>query len=214
LAHEIGTPLNVIAGNAELLRQDLLAQGLAVADLETTIGQADRISHLMESLLSFARAKEQPIAPLALHTVLWHALRLLEPRFRSQAIAVGVQMPAVLPSVLGAADQLEQVFLNVLVNAWHAMRSEDRLTIRACTTDDQHVQITFQDTGCGMSPETLARAFEPFYSTKGEHGTGLGLAICRQIIDNHRGTIRLDSTPGAGTTVTITLPMLPSLEAS
>jgi PAS domain S-box-containing protein len=206
LAHEIGTPLNVIAGNAELLRQDLLVQGLAVTDLETIIAQADRISHLMENLLSFARAKEQPMAPLSLHTVLLHALRLLEPRFRSQAIAVGVEVPATLPPVLGAADQLEQVFLNVLVNAWHAMRSDDRLTIRAWTTDDQHVQITFQDTGCGMAPETLARAFEPFYSTKGEHGTGLGLPICRQIIDNHRGTIRLDSTPGAGTTVTITLP--------
>jgi signal transduction histidine kinase len=76
----------------------------------------------------------------------------------------------------------------------------------AYVTDDQHVQITFQDTGCGMTPETLARAFEPFYSTKGEYGTGLGLAICRQIIDNHRGTIRLDSMAGAGTTVTLTLP--------
>jgi C4-dicarboxylate-specific signal transduction histidine kinase len=88
----------------------------------------------------------------------------------------------------------------------HAMPTGGTVTIRAGPTDDQQVQITFQDTGCGMSPEILARAFEPFYSTKGEQGTGLGLAICRQIIDNHRGTIRLDSTPGAGTIVIITLP--------
>jgi signal transduction histidine kinase len=81
------------------------------------------------------------------------------------------------------------------------------VTIRADATDAQHVQITFQDTGCGIAPDVLARVFEPFYSTKGEHGTGLGLAICRQIVDNHGGTIHLDSTPKVGTTVTITLPV-------
>jgi PAS domain S-box-containing protein len=206
LAHEIGTPLNVIAGNAELLRQDLLAQNLAVAELETIVGQADRITHLMERLLTFARAKEQQTEPLPLHTPLSRALHLLEPRFRREAITVVVEVPAELPLVWGVSDQLEQVFLNLIVNAWHAMPTGGTVTIHAGPTDDQQVQITFQDTGCGMSPATLARAFEPFYSTKGDQGTGLGLAICRQIIDNHRGAIRLDSTPDAGTTVTITLP--------
>ena len=206
LAHEIGTPLNVIAGNAELLRQDLLAQHLAVTELETIVAQADRITHLMERLLTFARAREQQTEPLPLHTPLSRALHLMEPRFRREAITVVVEMPAELPLVWGVSDQLEQVFLNLIVNAWHAMPTGGTVTIRAGATDDQQVQITFQDTGCGMSPEALARAFEPFYSTKGDQGTGLGLAICRQIVDNHRGTIRLDSTPGAGTTVTITLP--------
>jgi PAS domain S-box-containing protein len=206
LAHEIGTPLNVIAGNAELLRQDLLVQNLAVTELEAIVAQADRITHLMERLLTFARPREQQAEPLSLHTPLSRALHLLEPRFRREAITVLVEVPAELPLVWGVNDQLEQVFLNLIVNAWHAMPTGGTVTIRACITDDQHVQITFQDTGCGMSPEALARAFEPFYSTKGDQGTGLGLAICRQIIDNHRGAIRLDSTPGAGTIVTITLP--------
>jgi signal transduction histidine kinase len=206
LAHEIGTPLNVIAGNAELLHQDLLAQHLAVAELETIVAQADRITHLMERLLTFARAREQQTEPLSLHTPLSRALHLIEPRFWREAITVIVEVPAELPLVWGVSDQLEQVFLNLIVSAWHAMPTGGTVTIRACPTDDQQVQITFQDTGCGMAPEALARAFEPFYSTKGDQGTGLGLAICRQIVDNHRGTIRLDSTPGAGTTVTITLP--------
>jgi PAS domain S-box-containing protein len=206
LAHEIGTPLNVIGGNAELLRQDLLAQGLAVTELETIVAQADRISRLMERLLAFARAKEQPMAPLSLPMALAHALQLVEPRFRREAITVTVDVPADLPDVLGVEDQLEQVFLNVLVNAWHAMPTGGTVTIQARTTAEQQVQITVRDTGCGMSPETLARACEPFYSTKGEQGTGLGLAICRQIVDGHCGTLRLDSTPGTGTTVTITLP--------
>jgi signal transduction histidine kinase len=112
----------------------------------------------------------------------------------------------VLPSVHGRAEQLEQVFLNVLVNAWHAMPDGGTLTIQACATTDQHVRITVGDTGVGMTAADLARAFEPFYSTKGERGTGLGLAICKQIIDGHRGSMRLDSTPGGGTTVTIDLP--------
>jgi PAS domain S-box-containing protein len=207
LAHEIGTPLNVIAGNAELLRQELLAQGLPAPELETIVAQADRISRLMERLLAFARAKAQPQAPLALSTVLAPALHLLEPRFRREAITVLVDVPADLPDVLGVADQLEQVFLNVLVNAWHAMPAGGTVTIRAGTTAAGQVQVTVQDTGSGIAPEALTRAFEPFYSTKGERGTGLGLPICRQIIDSHRGTIRLDSTPGEGTTVTITLPL-------
>ena len=103
-------------------------------------------------------------------------------------------------------EQLEQVFLNVLVNAWHAMPGGGTLTIEACTTPDLQVHLCFRDTGIGMSHEVLERVFEPFYSTKGERGTGLGLAICKQILDHHQGTIQLESTPGLGTTVTIKLP--------
>jgi PAS domain S-box-containing protein len=213
LAHEIGTPLNVIAGNAELLRLELLAQGLPVEQLETIVAQADRITRLMERLLAFARAKEQRAEPLWLHVPLSNALRLLETRFRREAITVLVEVPADLPPVWGAADQLEQVFLNVLVNAWHAMPHGGTVAIRACATDGQRgVRIVFQDTGSGMSSEALARAFEPFFSTKGDQGTGLGLAICKQIIDSHYGTIALDSTLGVGTTVTITLPRADAAE--
>jgi two-component system sensor kinase FixL len=206
LAHEIGTPLNVIAGNAELLRHDLLAQGLEVAELDTIMVQADRITRLMERLLTFARPHEHPRSPLSLSTVLSHVLQLLAPRFRHSAITVVVEVAEDVPLILGVADQLEQVCLNVLVNAWHAMASGGTVTIRAAIPDAQHVQLSFQDTGCGMTPDALARAWEPFYTTKGEHGTGLGLAICRQIIDAHHGTLHLASVPGEGTTVTLTLP--------
>jgi PAS domain S-box-containing protein len=212
LAHEIGTPLNVIAGNAELLHMELYRQGITTAAVETIVEQADRITRLIERLLTFARAKEQPAEPLALHVPLAHVLRLLEARFRHDAVSVIVDVPANLPLVWGAADQLEQVFLNVLVNAWHAMPTGGTVTIRACTRPHQQVQIAFQDTGSGIAPADLARVFEPFYSTKGEHGTGLGLAICRQIIDGHQGTIALASTPGVGTTVTITLPGAQAME--
>jgi signal transduction histidine kinase len=121
-------------------------------------------------------------------------------------------MPSALPLIRGRAEQLEQVFLNVLVNAWHAMPGGGTLTMAACTTPEQKVRLSFGDTGSGMSAEVLARAFEPFYSTKGERGTGLGLAICKQIIDSHQGMMAVESTPGVGTTVLIEFPQADSTD--
>jgi PAS domain S-box-containing protein len=206
LAHEIGTPLNIIAGNAELLGMDLREHGLGIAEVDAIIQHADRITRLIQQLLTFARAKEQPMATLAVQDPLANALSLLETRFKRQDIAVRLEVSSDLPLICGRAEQLEQVFLNVLVNAWHAMPEGGTLTIAAAVTTGQTVRLSFSDTGVGMSTEVLARAFEPFYSTKGEHGTGLGLAICKQIIDSHQGTMYLESTPGRGTTVIVELP--------
>jgi PAS domain S-box-containing protein len=206
LAHEIGTPLNIIAGNAELLGMELSERGFGTAEVDAIIQHADRITRLIQQLLTFARAKEQPMAALAVQDPLANVLSLLETRFTRQAIVVRREMPSDLPLIWGRAEQLEQVFLNVLVNAWHAMPEGGTLTIAAAVTMGQTVRLSFGDTGVGMSAEVLARAFEPFYSTKGERGTGLGLAICKRIIEGHQGTMYLESTPGEGTTVIIELP--------
>src|SRR4029453_12699105 len=196
LAHEIGTPLNIIAGNAELLGMDLREHGLGTAEVDAIIQHADRITRLIQQLLTFARAKEQPMATLAVQDRLANRLSLLETRFKRQDIALRLEVSSALLLIYGRAEQLEQVFLNVLVNAWHAMPQGGTLTIAAAVTTRQTVRLSFGDTGVGMSAEVLARAFEPFYSTKGERGTGLGLAICKQIIDSHQGTMHLESTPG------------------
>jgi signal transduction histidine kinase len=164
-------------------------------------------------LLTFARAEEHAAEPLSLHIPLSHALRLLETRFRREAITVIVDVPPDLPLVWGVADQLEQVFLNILVNAWHAMPEGGCVTIWACQAPGNQVQIVFRDTGCGMSTTELAHIFEPFYSTKGDQGTGLGLAICKQIIDNYHGSIQLESALGTGTSVTIVLPCTDMIRA-
>jgi len=206
LAHEIGTPLNIIAGNAEILGMDLRDRDLGTAEVDAIIQHADRITRLIQQLLTFARAKEQPMATLAVQEPLANVLSLLETRFKRQDIAVRLEVPSELSLICGRAEQLEQVFLNVLVNAWHAMPDGGTLTIAAAGTPHRTVHLSFADTGVGMSAEILARACEPFYSTKGERGTGLGLAICKQIIDSHQGTMQLNSTPGAGTTVTIEFP--------
>ena len=206
LAHEIGTPLNIIAGNAELLGMDLRERGLGTAEVDAIMQHADRITRLIQQLLTFARAKEQPMTTLAVQDPLANTLSLLEARFKHQGITVITELPGALPLIHGRAEQLEQVFLNVLVNAWQAMPGGGTVTITACTTADQKVRLCFSDTGLGMSAEVLARAFEPFYSTKGERGTGLGLAICKQIIEGHRGMMSVESTPGVGTTVIIEIP--------
>ena len=143
--------------------------------------------------------------PLALHVPLSYALCLLETRFRYTGITTTVEIPADLPLIWGSADQLELVFLNLLVNAWHAMPAGGSIMIQADASDAQHVRLTFSDSGIGMSAEALERIFEPFFSTKEDKGSGLGLTTCRQIIDSHQGSITLDSMPGKGTTVTIEL---------
>jgi two-component system NtrC family sensor kinase len=175
------------------------------ATVESIVGQADRITGLIEQLLHFGRAHDQPLAPVAVPVPLWQAVHLVTPRFRHEGMTPIVEVPDDLPLVWGVANQLEQVFLNVLVNSWHALPAGGTIAIEADVPDDRYVRITVRDTGVGMSAEDLARAFEPFYSTKGEQGSGLGLAMCRQLIKHHGGTICLDSTPGAGTTVTMVL---------
>ncbi len=205
LAHEIGTPLNIIGGNAELLRMQLQAQQVPTTELDAIIEHVDRITGLVEQLLTFARARPQGMVSLSLYDCTTNVLRLLEARWQREGITVVLALPPALPPVWGAPEQIEQVLLNVLVNAWHAMPQGGSMTITATPMDDTWVRLTCCDSGSGIAPEDLGRIFEPFYSTKGERGTGLGLAICRQIIDNHKGTIRVDSTLGEGTTVTIDL---------
>jgi signal transduction histidine kinase len=209
LAHEIGTPLNVIAGNSELLRMDLQAQHWPTETVEVIIRQTDRITGLVQQLLNFARSEQRVMQPFSLCTPLEEALRLLETHFRRDIVTVTRDIPDDLPPLWGVADQIEQVFLNILVNAWHAMPTGGTLTITARETADQMIQMTFRDTGAGMETADLERAFEPFYTTKGTNGTGLGLAICKQIIETHRGNMVLESTPGAGTTVHLDLVCAP-----
>jgi PAS domain S-box-containing protein len=209
LAHEIGTPLNVIAGNSELLRMDLQAQHLPTETVEVIIRQTDRITGLVQQLLNFARSEQRVMQSFPLCAPLEEALCLLKTHFRRDIITVTCDIPDDLPPLWGIADQIEQVFLNVLVNAWHAMPTGGTLTITARETAEQMIHVTFRDTGTGMETAALERAFEPFYTTKGHSGTGLGLAICKQIIETHRGNMVLESTPGDGTTVHLDLVCAP-----
>jgi signal transduction histidine kinase len=197
--------LAVIRGHAELLRDALHKRGLPTAQLGAIIDQVECITGLFHQVLTGVRAPEQPLAPLDVQVPLSRALHRLAPRFRDAGITPSLALPADLPGVWGAAQPLEQVFHQVLVNAWQAMPTGGTVTIGGQVVDADTVQVTVRDTGTGITPADLARVFEPFYSTQGAHGTGLGVTVCQHILAHHCGAIAIDNTPGAGTTVTITL---------
>jgi len=126
----------------------------------------------------------------------------------SRGVAVQVDVPAELPTLLGVNAQLQQVLVNLITNACHAMpEGAGRLTIAARETEQGGVEIRLVDNGSGISPDHLGRIFEPFFSTKGEgHGTGLGLSIVRNIVELHQGEVRVQSELGQGTTFVLTFP--------
>src|SRR5215468_11707639 len=132
---------------------EICERSFDTAEVDAIIQHADRITRLIQQLLTFARAKEQPMATLTVQEPLANALSLLETRFKRQDIAVRLEVPSELPLICGRAEQLEQVFLNVLVNAWHAMPEGGALTIAAAVTPDRTVCLRFIDTGVGMSAE-------------------------------------------------------------
>lgn len=207
LAHEIGTPLGVIAGTAEFLMMET-TDPQNRKELETIVSQTERISALIRQLLTFARPQSGDQEVVDVHQVLERSLRLLEYRFGKEHIQVIKSFQSNLPPLLGVSHQLEQVFLNILVNAWHAMPQGGTLTI-STTEQDQMLVIQFRDTGQGIAPEHLSRIFEPFFTTKGAgKGTGLGLSVCQQLVRQHNGTIEVESKLGKGSLFTVKLPRL------
>ncbi|MBI4642063.1 MAG: response regulator [Candidatus Tectomicrobia bacterium] len=206
LAHEIGTPLNVISGTAEYLMMDIKGDNLMRVELEAILHQTTRITELIKRLLSLTRPSEDHFEAISLERPLKQALRFLEYRLQKEQIQHVTSFEPDLPPILGSSDQLEQVFLNLFVNAWHAMPQGGTLTIST-----QHVaegaQIIVSDTGHGIAPEHLSRIFDPFFTTKGrDKGSGLGLAVTHRIVTNHAGTIEVVSKVNQGTTFTLTFP--------
>ncbi|MGH8057983.1 MAG: protoglobin domain-containing protein, partial [Candidatus Entotheonellia bacterium] len=187
LAHEVGTPLNVITGTAEYLLADLPPGDPRRADLEVINQETQRVADLVRRLLGLVRESGEPRALLDVHTLLDHTLRLVEYRFEKEKIAVVKRYAPHLPPIFGVRQQLEQVFLNLLVNAWHAMPHGGTITITTqAKARDAIIQIA--DTGCGIPEEHLGRLFEPFFTTKPpEQGTGLGLPVAHHLITAHQG---------------------------
>jgi two-component system, NtrC family, sensor kinase len=207
LAHEIGTPLNVIAGTAEYLLSDLPEDDPRRADLEIVGQEVHRVADLVRRLLGLVRERGEVRAPVEVHGLLDHTLRLLEYRLQKEHIAVVRHYAPNLPPVWGVQQELEQVFLNLLVNAWHAMADGGTITITTLRLGTR-ARIDIADTGCGIAEAHMSRLFEPFFTTKPpEQGTGLGLAVAHQLIVGHGGRIDISSQVNQGTTVTVTLPL-------
>jgi len=217
VAHELNNPLMVISGQAELLarRQDLPEP--VRHRLEQIIQEALRCGDLVRHLLSFAREQEPNWQLVDVRQVVAKALDLLAYRLRALGVEIREEDEPDCPAVYGDAQQLEQVFLNLIINAQQAMeqQTERRLvvTTRQILWPAERslparaaVQVMIRDTGPGLPSAVRARLFEPFLTTKRE-GTGLGLAVSRSIVERHQGRLYAESREGEGATFYVELPV-------
>ena len=210
VAHEINNPLTGILTNSSLLLEDLAEDDPWREDVEVMVKETIRCREIVKRLLDFAR-QSQPHKRLASINVLIENIILLvrnQTSFRN--IIIEKELDANVPDVLMDPDQIQQVFVNVILNAAEAMTKGGSLTIRSVrAADGQSIVVSLSDTGPGIPEEVRERIFDPFYTTK-EHGTGLGLSISYGIVEQHGGTISVDSSLGKGSIFTIQLPILTS----
>ncbi len=206
LAHEIGNPLTSISSHVQLLREMDLGE-FANQSLETISRHISRIAEIVRNISSFSKPAKGTVGPVNIREVLDSTINLLRFDRRIKNIEIQVQMPE-LPPVYADANQLAQVFTNLIFNAADAMPDGGRLTISA-RQSDSYVDISFADTGTGIPEEHLNKIFDPFFTTK-DKGTGLGLAVSFSIVKNFGGDIFVESTPGKGSTFTVRLPTVTS----
>jgi PAS domain S-box-containing protein len=206
MAHEIGTPMNVILGRAELLMRKAKDESTR-RGLETIVTQVERITKIMNQLLSYARKRPSEQRGVDLVAVIRSVIEMLLEKFKNYRIRVVEDYAPNLPQVLADPDHMSQVLLNLLLNACQAMPEGGTLTLRLGHRGGR-VEFSLQDTGKGIPEDQISKIFDPFFTTKpvGE-GTGLGLTVAHGIIQEHNGTIRVDSTPNQGTIFTISLPV-------
>jgi signal transduction histidine kinase len=210
LAHEVGTPLNIISGRAEALLKGLAPHDPAAEDLKAIIGQIDRISRIIGSLLDTVRPRRPELRPTQPADVVEPLLPLLGHAARQRGVALETTLAPEAPAILADTGQIQQVVINLVVNALEATAEGGRVTVRVTHTargDAEGVAIGVADTGSGIAPEHATHVFEPFFTTKPRgQGTGLGLAICREIVRAHGGEIGVETAVGVGTTVTAWIP--------
>jgi signal transduction histidine kinase len=180
--------------------------------LDKILAAANRAAKITNGILSFARNRSSGLEPTDLTRVVADSMLLLEREMSKYRIRVETQFDQA-PPALANGNQIQQVLLNLLINARQAMPQGGVILIKlSFDAAAQMVELVVRDSGCGMAPEVMRRIFDPFYSTKdgpdasGKGGTGLGLSMCRDIIEAHHGRVRVDSTVGKGTAFTIKLP--------
>jgi two-component system, NtrC family, sensor kinase len=209
VAHELNNPINNI-----ILTIDSLTSGRKVPEerrhtmLEDILTQAVRASGIVKNLLDFSRSETAIIEDLDVARTLRETIKISENQITVNNIELHVDLAADLPVIKGNRQALQQVFINLVANAVHAMPGGGELWIRAAESQDRKILITIQDTGSGIAEEHLPYIFDPFFTTKEVgKGTGLGLSVSHGIIKKHGGRITVESSPGIGSTFAITLPI-------
>ena len=207
VAHEVNTPLAVISSYAQMLARQASDEPNTAQILNKITAQTFRASEIVNSLLNFSRTSGRERTPLDLPKTITETLDMVAPQLRKAHIEVETDFPARAGHVLGNSGQLQQVFLNLVLNARDAMPEGGRLTIQTREHGGRAI-VTVRDTGIGMTAEQTARIFDPFFTTKDpKSGTGLGLAVSYGIVKEHSGTITVESQPGKGSTFAVQIPL-------
>ncbi len=208
VAHEINNPLGGILLYSNIILEDISEDSPMRENVQKIIYQTNRCKDIVHSLLDFARTPTGDMVPLDINQVIDASLSLVKDQSMFHGIEIAINLTDNLPYILGDRSRLEQVFLNLFINAADAMKKGGTLTILTEEGANGTIRIAISDTGQGMDREHLAHIFEPFYTTKEPgYGTGLGLSITYGIIRKHNGTIDAESKLGAGTTFVINLPV-------
>ena len=211
VAHEVNTPLAVISSYAQMLAKQLHGDDKQSVLLDKITKQTFRASEIVNNLLNFSRTSVGEFGDVDLNRVIKDTLTLLEHQFKTAGIKVEQDLHP-LPAIHGNTGKLQQVFLNLFLNAKDAMPGGGRLTIS--TLNGHRAQVKVSDTGSGIAQENIHRIYDPFFTTKNKPnpghsgGTGLGLSVTYGIIQEHAGKIRVDSVPGRGTTFTMEFPLV------
>jgi signal transduction histidine kinase len=218
VAHEINTPLAVISSYAQMLSKQLKGDARLGPILDKIIQQSFRAAEIANGLLNFSRTSTTEFRETSLNQIIRETLSLLEHQFKTAQVTVDLELAEELPSINGNPGKLQQVFLNLLLNAKEAMPGGGHLRV-ATQIDrrnghDGHVTALVADSGSGIAPEHLKRIYDPFFTTKtmpkpgDRRGTGLGLSVSYGIIQEHAGKIHVESAVGAGTTFYLEFPLL------
>lgn len=221
LAHEIGNPLGVIRGRAEIilntLKSGVTSIDSSIQGLDTIIGQIDRISRLIESLLKLSRVPQEiRLTSVPLAGTANEVATLMAESLRRKGIQLDNRLQSSALSVMADSQHLQQILLNLMINSVHAIEEErkrsgrtenHRVRLDSTLSDPNHVTLIVEDTGCGIAPDIKRRMFEPFFTTKTPgQGTGLGLAIVQRLVEEMQGCIHVESEgPGLGARILIQL---------
>lgn len=211
VAHELNNPLATISLHAEALMGRLAGDSPLRPAMVVIEQEVERMATLVSNLLLFSRRSHPQVAPMDICVELTNSMELIEYHLRSHNIETVLDCATVLPPVQADRQQLQQVFLNLITNASDAMPTGGTLTVRShegtMASGQTAVVVEFSDTGLGVQTGDLPKLWEPFFTTKPPgKGTGLGLSICRRTVEGHHGTIEIETGPGKGATVRITLP--------
>jgi len=206
MVHEIRNPLTVMDGLIKLLQPDL--QGTPKEEYVSIIlAELKHVNHLITDFLQLSKPGYAKRSQCSITKVINEVTRLVENEAASRQLDLKMDLAGDIPDILGDSDQLKQVFLNILKNAFEALSCDGRIYLQTYWNRPENlVQVIIRDTGMGMDEQTRASMFDPFFTTK-KNGTGLGMFIIKKIIDNHGGRIEIQSEPEKGTVVTVILPV-------